>query len=111
MANEPSRQLYSIGYDERQEAWFVTIAGDATLPLDRPTLTRLVECYNEIHRGAALSLLDRRALVELGQERCNLEATVQSLYDYIDAVPAPPRPGWWARLGNPIRRWMERARA
>ena len=110
MPDDRPQGLYPIGYDERQEAWFVAVAEGASLPLDRPTLTRLVECYNEIHRGAALTLMERRDLFELGRERSALEETVHSLYDCLDAEgvsPAPPRARWWARLA----RWMERARA
>jgi hypothetical protein len=110
MPDERPQGLYPIGYDERQEAWFVAVTDGASLPLDRPTLTRLVECYNEIHRGAALTLMERRALVELGQERCALQETVHSLYDSLDAEGAPPPPPqarWWTR----IARWMERTRS
>jgi len=116
MPEDRSQELYSIGYDERQEGWFVAIAGEPRLPLDRDTLAQLVSLYNEIHRGNALALLERRALLELGQERRDLEETVHTLYDYIDTeADAPPQAApawraWLARLGGPIRCWIERSR-
>jgi hypothetical protein len=109
MHDDRSSGLYPIGYDERQEGWFVALPDDEPrLPLDRVTLDHLVACYNEIHRGAALTLLERRAMLELGQERRELEATVRSLYDRMDAreesAPAPPAPARVTRLLAALRR-------
>jgi hypothetical protein len=111
MADDRSSGLYPIEYDECQEAWYVTLPEEAPrIPLDRATLDHLVTCYNEIHRGTALTLMERRAMLELGQERRELEAAVRSLYDRMDgpeeaALAAPGRfGGGFARLMAWLRR-------
>ena len=107
MADDRSSGLYPIEYDECQEAWYVALPENAPrIPLDHATLDRLVACYNEIHRGAALTLMERRAMLELGQERLELEATVRSLYDRMDGreSAAPAAPGRFARLLARLRR-------
>lgn len=106
MTHDRSSGLYPIEYDECQEAWYVTLPEEAPrLPLDRATLDRLVAGYNEIHRGAALTLMERRAMVELGQERRELQATVRSLYDRMDGLDdaAPSRPN---RSGSRLARLL-----
>lgn len=111
MLDDRTSGLYPIEYDECQEAWYVIVPEETPrIPLDRATLDRLVACYNEIHRGAALTLMERRAMLELGQERRELTATVRSLYDRMDgledAAPAAPcrAGGSFARLLASLRR-------
>ena len=113
MTDNRSSGLYPIEYDECQEAWYVTLPEEAPrIPLDRATLDQLVAGYNEIHRGAALTLMERRAMLELGQERRELELTVRSLYDRMDAPEdAPPEPGGRSarsltRLLGSFRGWI-----
>ena len=85
MESDQSEHLYAILFDERQESWYVTSGSSRRIPLTRETLQHLVSLYNEIHRGAPLTLIGRRAMEELGNERGELQETIRSLYDYIDA--------------------------
>jgi hypothetical protein len=89
MESNRSEHLYSVLFDERQETWFVKAEGPGHLPLARSALQDLVSLYNEIHRGAPLALIERRAMEELGAERTELRETIRSLYDYIDTETDP----------------------
>ena len=109
MLNERPQPTYAVCFDERRESWFVTAPANQQIPLDRSTLAHLIALYNDIHRGNPLSLIERRALYELGRERSDLQATVRSLYDYIDtevAAPTEPSAGGEARFGDRLKRWL-----
>jgi len=84
MEPNKSEHLYTVHFDEQQEAWYVqTHSGH--LPLSRVLLQQLVNLYNNIHRGAALTLIDRRAMEELGRERLALADPAPSLHAAIAA--------------------------
>lgn len=105
MEPDQSQHLYTILFDERQEGWYVRIDSSSSpqgLPLSRSSLQRLVSLYNEIHRGAPLTLIDRRAMEELGEERRDLDDTVRTLYDYIDTQTMPSSSPL-ASLTGPLR--------
>ena len=85
MEPNQSEHLYSVLFDERQESWYVSPGSSRRIALSRVSLQHLISLYNDIHRGAPLTLIDRRAMEELGAERRELHDTVRSLYDYIDA--------------------------
>ncbi len=84
MERDQSNHLYAVLFDERSETWMVHTGSARSIPLSRESLQHLVSLYNDIHRGAALTLIDRRALQELGAERRALQDKVRSLYTYID---------------------------
>lgn len=96
MEPNQSEHIYSVLFDERQESWYVSPGSERRIALSRVSLQHLISLYNDIHRGAPLTLIDQRAMEELGAERRELHDTVRSLYDYIDAeaqheesLPAP----------------------
>ncbi len=99
MTPDPSEDLYTVLFDERAESWYVSTGTSARVPLSRSSLQVLVSLYNEIHRGSQLTLIERRAMEELGEERRELHDTIRSLYDHLDAsaasceVPFADRPG------------------
>ncbi len=99
---EPDRleHLYSVLFDERQESWYFTSPHSRRIPLTRATLHHLVSLYNDIHRGAPMSLVERRAVEQLGAERTELQETIHSLYDYIDATCATPSAAPVTMLGS-----------
>ncbi|MCK4304624.1 MAG: hypothetical protein KAY24_10345 [Candidatus Eisenbacteria sp.] len=84
MESDQSEHLYTILFDERQESWYIRLDDSHRFPLSRVSLQHLVSLYNDIHRGGQLTLIDRRAMEELGKERTELHETIHSLYDYID---------------------------
>ena len=122
MTLNPSEQLYEVAFDERQERWYVAQRSDRRIQLSRASLQQLVSLYNRIHRGNPLTLIERRALEQLSEERRELHHTVRELYDYIDAeaaaedgAPAPlvnlPPPGsWWQRTRFQVERFLWRFR-
>lgn len=93
MADEPSQDLHRIRYDERSEGWYLDLPADARLQLDRATLAHLVSLYNEIHRGNPLTLIERQVMLAVGREREELQATIRSLYDFIDDQAEGPPSG------------------
>jgi hypothetical protein len=102
MEPNQSEHLYTVRFDERQEAWFVhTDAG--RIPLTRTLLQHLVSLYNSIHRGDSLTLIERRALEELGRERQDFADGARSLRDQIDAQTGPAQRGA-AGLGHRFTR-------
>lgn len=121
MPDDREQDLHRLGYDERQESWYLTLPEGRRLSLDRATLAQLVSLYNEIHRGNPLTLIERQVLHALGRERHDLQDTVRSLYDFIDSemerpsaglalreVPAPAATGIVARLRSVIQRGLQR---
>lgn len=93
MADEPTQDLHRIRYDERSEGWYVGLPADSRLQLDRATLAHFVSLYNEIHRGNPLTLIERQVMLALGREREDMQTTIRSLYDFIDAESESPAPG------------------
>ena len=85
MESDQSEHLYAVLFDERQESWYIKLDDSHRFPLSRVSLQHLVSLYNDIHRGGQLTLINRRAMEELGTERTELHETIRSLYDYIDA--------------------------
>jgi hypothetical protein len=113
MADEPSQDLHRVRYDERSEGWFVDLPADARLQLDRATLAHLVSLYNEIHRGNPLTLIERQVMLAVGREREEPQATVRSLYDFIDdqAEGSPPGADSWAQAPPTRAGFLDRVRA
>ena len=62
MESEQSEHLYTVLFDERQESWYVTSGSSARICLSRVSLQHLVSLYNDIHRGAQLTLIDRKSM-------------------------------------------------
>ncbi len=84
MEPDKSEHLYTVHFDERQEAWYVQ-TGSARLPLSRWLLQHLVALYNSVHRGSPLTLIDRRAMEELGRERSELADAAPTLQACLTA--------------------------
>jgi hypothetical protein len=77
---------YSVLFDERQESWYVAHDTARRIPLSRGSLERLVSLYNNIHRGAPLTLLDRRTIEELCARCPDPRATTRSYGDRVGLV-------------------------
>jgi hypothetical protein len=84
MEPNKSEDVCTVRFDEQMETWYVH-TGTGRLPLSRVLLQHLVSLYNGIHRGSALTLVDRRALEELDLERRELAPAAPSLRDRIAA--------------------------
>lgn len=113
MTPNPSEQLYEVLFHEQQECWYIATQADQPIQLSRASLQQLVSLYNEIHRGNPLTLVERRTMEQLGEERRELHDTVRQLYDYIDdeasagekdpiALTHLGSPPWWYRLGSAV---------
>ncbi len=90
MEPNKSEHLCTVRFDEELETWFVH-TGSGRIPLSRVLLQHLVTLYNDIHRGSALTLVDRRAFERLDLERRELADEVPSLADHIAADHARRR--------------------
>lgn len=121
MEPNQSEALYSLLYNEREECWYVTAADTRRVQLSKASLQQLVSMYNQIYRGNPLTLIPRRAMEELGEERRELHETVRHLYDYIDTETTPgddaaslldlsAQSSWWRRLCSLLARPWSRAR-
>ncbi len=109
MEPNQSEHVYTVLFDEQREGWFVRSGSSGRIPLSRVSLGHLISLYNDIHHGAPLTLIERRAMEKLGQERRDLQETVRSLYDYIDAQ-AERYPSLGRRLGHAIQSIWQRLR-
>jgi hypothetical protein len=87
MEPNQSEHLYTVRFDEQQEAWYVH-TGTGRLPLSRLLLQHLVTQYNSIHRASSLTLIDRQAMEELGCERRDFADPAPPLHDRIAAESA-----------------------
>ena len=96
MEPDKSEHLGTLRFDEELETWFLH-TGSGRIPLSRVLLQHLVSLYNDIHRGSALTLVDRRALEELDRERRDLARDLPSLRDQIESE-GPGRDGAGARF-------------
>jgi hypothetical protein len=85
MEPDQTAQPHNILFDERQECWYVTTDESQRLPLSRDSIHHMVSLFNEIHRGNPITVMDQKAVEELGDERRELHETIWNLYDFIDA--------------------------
>ena len=85
MDPEKISQPQNILFDERQECWYITTDDSKRIPLSRDSIHHMVSLFNEIHHGNPLTLMDNKAVEELGSERRELHETIWNLYDFIDA--------------------------
>jgi len=85
MESDQTALPHNVLFDERQESWYITTDASRRIPLTRDFMHQMVSHFNEIHRGNPLTVMDRKALEELGDERRELHETIWNLYDFIDA--------------------------
>lgn len=81
---EETRRLDLIGYDEKTETWYLQSRDSRPLQLTRPSLQRLVQLYNSIHKGNTLVLLEQREVRRLEETRQRHSAVLRDLYLFLD---------------------------
>ncbi len=84
MDSEDTRHQELLGYDEQSETWYVQTRESGRLILSRQSLARLVQLYNEIHKGSPFVLLEQRELRRMEETRQRQSETLRDLYLFLD---------------------------
>jgi len=84
MDSEETRHQELLGYDEQSETWYVQTRESGRLILSRQSLARLVQLYNEIHKGSPFVLLEQRELRRMEETRQRQSEILRDLYLFLD---------------------------